>query len=541
MANNGMSPTPSELGLPPFPSMPPGVLPPNAGEFPLAHFETFAAIQNFANRSYRWNWDQALEQSYEMAIAMALDPVIWGATRKRQIPTTQLEWNLVPQDKTDPSQLDAAEHLTKIVKRISDFQQLKRNLLDALFYGRYGVQFNTRWDFIGTEKILSVNQWVPVNGDKIVFHWDGTPGILVNGAACTKEVTATDRGLCHFLTQEEQQCFLVHKFEPQDADFWRSWEGAQIMGVGFRSKLFWFFWLRQQLVNIWFDFMQKVGTGFTVFYYELGNRASQQAVLNAIANQPSQNVLVYPRAKDGTTAYGAGVERKEVSMSGADMFFRIYEMLNETMTDYILGETLTTGTAGTGMGSGVAQAHESTAERRTKYDAVDLDTALQPLINTLNRWNCPGNPPPFFKHIVDKPNVVELLEAVDFFVNLGGSVGADFLRDVLGIPSPEEGEEVLTKIGPLQPSAVNMVPQEMPIAGSPQPSQGVNPHGQVQPQSQANGQQVPQQSPMQQARDIYARVRLAAANDRSFAEKFPQMAYRLARKRGLPVPNGKQH
>jgi phage gp29-like protein len=193
------------------------------------------------------------------------------------------------------------------------------------------------------------------------------------------------------------------------------------------------------------------------------------------------------------------------------------------MSDYIMGEILTTGTASTGLGSGVASAHEGSAEQRITYDCIDLDSTMQTLVNTLNRFNCPNNPAPFFRHIVDKPDAAEVMEAVDFYVNLGGSVGANFLQDMLGIPDPEPGEQILTKIGALQPAAVNMNPQETPVVGQPGPTAQVGSDQDQSQQDQTDQQSTPDQvqQPVQQSRQL------------SFSERYPKAAYRLARKRNL--------
>lgn len=493
--------TSQEQGFSPQPPANPGPLPPNQGMWNIPHFATFAAVMNYASRSYRWTFDEAMRDNRDNALAMRRDPIIMSALRDRQTPTCQLDWQLEPQDKTDPRQMECATKITAILKRIPRFQQLKRSLLEALFYGRYGAQLTYEWDYSGGERQLVVKDWYPVNGDKIVFKYDGTPGILVNTAFFQGEAISTERGLTHFLTPDELECFMVHEFEPEDADFYEGILAGAVHGVGFRGRLYWFWWLRNNLTQIVMDFLQKVGTGITIFWYEAGNDASKQEVADAAESQIGNNVFLFPRAKDGTSAYaGPGIERTEVSMQGAEVLINLFNLLNGILRDYIMGETLTTDTAGTGMGSGVAEAHESTAERRTKYDAVDLDHTMQHLVDVLNRWNCPGNPTPHFHHLVDKPNVAEFMEAAKFGYEMGMSLDEDDTREKLGLPAPEKGHSILSKVGAMQPAAVNSLPpQGVPVADNqlpapdgqePQPIQGEPVQEQV-PQ-----QEDPQQQPM---------------------------------------------
>lgn len=484
--------TPQELGLPPEPPKPVGTMPPNDGKFSLAHYAAFSALVQYASRSYGWQFDEAMKDSRCNSIAMRNDPIIMSALRDRQTPTCQLEFQLEPEDKRDPSQVDCSANLTRILKSTPRLQQLKRTLLEALFYGRYGAQLAYGWQMHQSNLELRLRNWLPVNGDKLVFKWDGTPGILVSTAAYHGEVEPTGRGMAHFLTPDEQECFVAHEFEPEDADFYEGQQAGAIHGVGFRGRLYWYWWLRNNLTQILMDFLQKVGTGITIFYFEAGNDASKDEVRTAAEEQIGNNVYLFPRNRDGQSAYaGPGIQRVEVSMQGADMFLTLFNLLNGILRSYIMGEVLTTDTAATGLGSGVAEAHESTAERRTKYDAVDLDHPMQHIVEVLNRWNFPGNPCPRHKHIVDKPNVVEFMQAADFFYNLGGTLDEDDAREKLGLPIPEEGHSILSKVAPMQPSAVGALPQGVPATATEIPAQG------DQGQQPVQGQPVEQAAPGQ--------------------------------------------
>jgi len=381
------------------------------------------------------------------------------------------------------------------MKRIPQVQQLKRTLLEALFYGRYGVQLSFKWDYTnGGERELVVKDWYPVNGDKIVFRYDGTPGILVNSVFYRGETVGTDRGYAHFLTDDERECFLCHEFEPEDADFYEGILAGAVHGVGFRGRLYWFWWLRNNLMQIVMDFLQKVGTGITIFWYEAGNDASKAEVKTAAEEQIGNNVFLFPRNRDGQSAYaGPGIQRVEVSMQGADVLINLFNLLNGILRDYIMGETLTTDTAGTGLGSGVAEAHESTAERRTKYDAIDLDHTMQQLVNVLNRWNCPGNPTPTFHHIVDKPNVAEFMEAAKFGYEMGMALDEDDTREKLGLPAPEQGHSLLSKVGAMQPAALGTMPEGVPQTAPAIPAED------GQGQQPVEGQPIDDQQPQQDA------------------------------------------
>jgi len=492
-------PTLQEMGFPAKKPPKPGSLPPLGGTWIAPHYETFAAVINFASRSYYWQFDEALRNdSHESVVAMRNDLVIMGALRDRQTPTCQLDWTIEPLDEANPVEAAAAVKIKNIIRRTPNFQQFKRCLLEALFYGRYGLQLLYEWNFDTGEREMIIRDWSPVNGDKIVFKFSGQPGILVNAGFYGGTTEATGRGLAHFFTPEEQETFLWHEFEPEDCDFYDGLQAGSVHGVGFRGRLYWFWWLRNNLTTILMDFLQKVGNGFTVFYYEQGNEQSKLDVKAAAESQIGNNVFLFPRNRDGATPYaGAGVERREVSMSGAEVFIQLFNLLNSLLRGYIMGETLTTDTAATGLGSGVAEAHESTAERRTKYDAVDLDETLQKLVNVLYRYNCPGVPPGRFHHAVDKPNVAEFMQAAQFAYEMGMALDEDDTREKLGLPKPEEGHSVISKVAPMQPAAVNQIPQGTPMAAPQLPAQPDQGGQQQEVQGQTVGGQEQQGQPQQ--------------------------------------------
>lgn len=456
------------------------ISPPLMGKWGVENWMTYAAIAQFSSRTYRWLFDACLQDNQQNSNAMRLDPVIWSALRKRQRPVCQLEWQIEPVDENNEREVQAADRQTRIIQKIPDFQQMRRVLLEAQFYGRYGVNLLPKWeyDYPSGQTVIHVSDWQPVHGDKILFTFGGDPAISVSSAMYQGKVVSTDRGAAHLLTENEKEWFLWHEFEREDADFWDSNSALMVHGVGFRHRLYYFWWLRNNLTQILFDFLQKVGTGITIFFFEQGNQESYDAVLEAAQNQVGNNAYLFPRAKDGTSAYaGPGIERIEISMTGAEMFRTIFEMLNDYMTDAILGEIGTTQEMNAGLGSGVADQHGMTADDRVKYDAVDLERPMQRLVNALYRWNDPGIPPGRFQHLCDKRNPGEFMEALGVALDAGLDVSESQVRDVLGLPAPKPGEGILSKLQSMQASAMDqqqLIPEGTPIAGNsgPNPTPG---------------------------------------------------------------------
>lgn len=469
---------------------PAGDIPPLAARWAMPHYQTFSAITNMVSRTYLWSFDEALREGWCNANAMLQDPIIRKAIKHRILPVVQLEWQIEPIDPSDQKQVDNAYLLTECLNYTPRMQQLMWQLEWSKFYGRYGSF--VRYDYSKIVKgrpCLTIADHFPVNGDKLIFKFDGTPGILINTAEFEGEWTPTSRGPAHFLSKEELETFLWLEFEPLDADYYDAQSAGRVHGEGFRGQLFWYWWVKSNLQSQMYDFLQKLGQGFTVFYYEAGNEQSMLDVKQAAENQIGNNVYLFPRNRDGQSAYaGPGIVYTPIPMQGSNFFFELIKYIDDVMTDFILGETLTTSVGATGMGSGVAQAHEDTADDRVKYDARNLEWPMQRLLDVLNRYNCPGNPCPKFKFMVDKRNPAEYMEAVSFAVNLGLDVDEDDVRKTLALPRPQPGHSVLNKLGSLDPTATNMTPQGVPIAGDPGP-QALDQNGQPVPMDQGQQQQ----------------------------------------------------
>lgn len=475
--------SPQESGLPaPQAQKSPYGFPPGLGKYAVPHFVSFSNLINYFTRVYRYSFDEAVKNCQEMANAMRREPVLMQALRERQMPVTQLSWHLEPDNPRDERQAEAAEVLTEVIRRTPRLQQLLRMLQEAIFFGRYGVQVVYSWEWNGTRRELRVRDFVPVNGDKLVFRYSGQVGILVH-STWTGDTAITDRGRAHFFTPEEREQLFVHTFEPEDADFFEGDMAGSINGLGIRGRLYWLFWLRQNVMSWMMDYLERVGAGgFTVYYYEHGNSESLEEVKDAAESQVKQNSILFPRYRDNTTG-GPGIERIEPSLAGAQLIRDlVMSYFDEVIRRYILGQDVV-GDSDTIVGEGPADLHAGNFARIIKYDANDLaDTLTRDWVAVVNKYMFPANPCPRWVFDVDKPNADEYMEGVKTFYEMGGEVDEDSVREVLGIPRPEPGHRVLSQAtmalqqAQQQAQAAQMmamaVPQPMAPQGAAPPEEG---------------------------------------------------------------------
>ena len=484
-----------EKGYPaPQPEPPTGPMPPLDGLWAVPHFAQFTALMDWTSRTYFWTYDNAIADSRLNAQIMRDDYIIFPALQDRTRPVCQLDWHLEPLDPSNARLKANADKLTTIMKRIPKFQDAKRAIMEYLFFGRSGLEWKPAWDYSydGTRQLI-VADWFPTHADSILFKYDGDVGVLINITAFeSRDWISTPRGPAHFFTPAERELFVVGEFQSTPVDYYQPERSGAIKGLGYRGTLYWIWWLREKLTAILMDFLEKVGTGITIFFYEAGNAKSKAEVVTAAKEQIGNNVFIFPRNRDGQSAYaGPGIERVEVSMQGAQTFLGIYNLLNNLMRMAIMGEVGTTQEMSSGLGSSIGEQHGKTADERVKYDAVTLEWPMQQWTNTLNRWNCPGDPAPLFQFMVDKRNPEEFMSAVNLAVSIGLEVSENQIRDELGLPKPQPGEPTIGKMQALQPTAVNAVPQGVPMSGPTGPdaqaAQQDQPDDGGQPQPSTNG------------------------------------------------------
>jgi hypothetical protein len=446
-------------------------LPLGGGMWTLPHYLTFVAWMNQATGTYWWTFDEALRDSQVNSDAMRNDLVIRDALSSRYRSVCMLEDQVVPKNKANKSEQFYADKLKEIINEIPYVQQLKRSLLEAIFFGKYGVQPLCKWDYSLGYRRMVVKDWYPVHGDQMVFKWDGTPGILVNPFYRTPTTEFTERGAAHFLTPAQEEIFLWHEFEREDSTYWSPEFAGSVHGSGMRGRIYWYWWLRQNAQKFMMNFMKKAGNGFLLVGYPSGNVAAKNAAKNAVEGQEGNNVIYVPVNNQNGDTLDKVVQHVPTQMSGAEMQWTVVTGLNELIRMAVLGETLTTRGGNTGLGSNLGEQHGMTADERTKYDAVDLETPLNKMLRFLNKKNCPGNPCPRYTLLADKRNPGEVMDAANFALDAGMSIPQSWVEETLGIPSRVGDEPVLARIQPMQATAVGNTPGGTPMVGPSGPAQ----------------------------------------------------------------------
>lgn len=439
--------------------------------FALKQISTFSGIVGSVSKAYRWAFDEALRNSPENARAMRRDATVMALLRERQMPTAQSKWHLEPEDPKDPHQVDIANRLQELVQAIPRFTRFRLQLLEAIWFGRYGNQLAIGKRVVNGHTAYAIYNHQPIHGDKFIFRWDGTPGVLISQLYSQRYqdyglvgvtdpyvqklksqggvVLPTDRGLALFLeTPQWRERFVVHMHESEDADFQEPELAGGIYGVGLRHRVYWLWWLRNEVLSSLLDYLQRVGAGgLTLIGFEANNYASEQAALHIGEQMEAGNVILVPKPV-GTEQLTSTVDRIEPSSAGSETLMKVVnEFFDNWMERLFVGQVMSGGAdKGDGLGgTGRANFAEATKDQLIQMDSDALDECItEQVVQPLKRWNFPMEKfKVFFKTDLSKPDPGGLLEAAKTIVDMGGEVVEQELLEIAGLSVPEPGDKTL--------------------------------------------------------------------------------------------------
>jgi 8-oxo-dGTP pyrophosphatase MutT (NUDIX family) len=456
--------------------------------FALPHVLTYGSLFNAAQRTY-WHdrFDEAMRFSREAALAMRRDPYLLGLVQERKLAISSLNWHLEVPDDKHPKQVEVREHLTKALKGIPFLHRLVYALLDAIWYGRYGVQVRYGWEIVNGRRSLTLADWLPVNGDKIEYHFDGTPYVLVHASSATDlpgvETTLTTRGKAITLSGTWRQRFFIHKHEVDDADYFDAEAAGGVHGVGIRSRLFWIDWMEKEYLEWITTYMERVGLGLTIWYYEAGNASSKEEAEAAARKQSNRTNIVWPRPADGKG--GAGVERIETPATGSELLLKLRETIRDDKRRYVIGQTLSSDSEGGGLGgNGVADLHAQTKNKIIAHDSRSLAETMTGgshapgLVWMMQRWTFPATMPGpqntegfqvRMVYDVDQPEPEKTLQAVRTAWDMGAHFKEEEVVALTGLSIPEQDDRILENPMIGQQKAQAAAAQQAQMGGGGQP------------------------------------------------------------------------
>jgi hypothetical protein len=437
----------------------------------------FTQIVNSATKVYSYRFDEAMRDTYVNARSMMRDTFILGLLEERILPTINRDWHLTVEDEKDPFQVHVRDSLTKVVKRIKDFDAMRRQFMMGAWWGRGGNQ----WNFTRLEDLNNawgIGNWDPLHGDSIQFTYDGVPAIMLdsmttgwyarNGAKWGIDLRWTDRGGTALCLQRPywRERFGIYQHIRQKADYFEGELAGSVQGFGLRGQVYWQYIARSDALTWMLAYMQAVGMmDLLVFNYPAGNEAAR---LQQIANAQAvigKAAIVCPRNPQGNWPAIEQIQMNEAGLKAlqnlvADYFDRNIERM-------IVGQSMSSGGGQMqGLGdTGRAFLAKATKDEILIHDANRHDNVLTyDLLAPLKRYNFPtAKFPVYFKSLLPNTEAAEKVRNGLDLVSIQVPIKMNELREAAGYAHPEQDDEVAGGPPPMMP----MDPMGMSGEGAP--------------------------------------------------------------------------
>jgi hypothetical protein len=442
--------------------------PPNFGQEVVPHIYTASGRYGIASQSYL-NMDEALRDSRQNAERMRSDCGIMECIEQRQRAVALLPWHIEPDDPKDQRQKDLATAMTAIIEKTPRFTEMRRNALEAIWFGRSGIANSFGSKLVRGQWRTVVKKWEPRHGDKIVFRYDDGSkdvdpdqiGIRVStnfrnsytksmiGHGIQSKIQPTEMGLVYWLDRWERQTMIVHKHMVEDGPYEDPRMAGRIHGIGIRDRIYWTWYAMVECLQRVVEYLDRAAFGVEVWPYQQGNakskEATEQAAFGSMGGGRTVILAPIPPGPDDPDRYMPHLIEPGLGGVSATMeIIRTY--FGHKIKRYILGQTLSSEAESTGMGSGVSDAHLATLSDILSYDARNLEETLTTdFLRPLQYWNFRDSYDCDLKFVIDteSDNVKEHLTAIKLCWDMGLKIKADELNGIVGLAKPDDDDEIL--------------------------------------------------------------------------------------------------
>lgn len=292
------------------------------------------------------------------------DSHIQGELQKRKLAVIGDVMRVIPYDKKNQADKDAATFCERQIYEMKGWRLALANLLDGCL-----------WPVSVLEKVYE-----PTGNGYRIAELANVPAYLLDYSTGLLNIRdINDDGSVGSGTHEPAaESYIVHRGHLLSA--------PDQLGGPMRSLIYW--WLASTMSRDWWvRFLERHGAPFIVGKYQSGNEGDRALLLDAMATATRTFGIAVSRDTE--------IELVEASKAGADAFGAFVAAAQREKSKLILGQTLSTQTDSTGLGSGVAQLQGDVREDIRKLDGAMLaDTLRDQFLVQLCRINrLPGRAP----------------------------------------------------------------------------------------------------------------------------------------------------
>ncbi|MBW1991017.1 MAG: DUF935 domain-containing protein [Deltaproteobacteria bacterium] len=334
----------------------------------------------------------------------------------RKLAVLNLDYEVLPYAKT-PEDERIAERVGELVYRIPDLEGAFLDLLDAIGKGFALVEI--MWAMEGGLARVSELRWIPQK--KVTFVEDLKPRLLTAEKPWEGEEFPPWK-------------VIYHRYKARSGYDTRA---GVLRVVGYM------YLLKNYALKDWAAFNEVFGMPLRLGKYDpMASPADREALIQAIRSLGSDAA--------GVISKNTEIEFVEATsrLTGTNPYQVMAEFCNREMSKAILGQTLTTDTAGATGTYAAAQVHAQVRRDLVEADAQALaQTLREQLLRPLTGFNFGWDKPaPWFRfRFEEEEDLKTLSEVYRNLADLGVPLSLEHVAERFGLPLPQEGEQLISQ------------------------------------------------------------------------------------------------
>lgn len=334
--------------------------------------------------------------------------------RKRVILT--VDWDIVPPRNSSSAERKLAGYAKELIQDIPNFEDVILDALDGIGHG-FACQ-EIEWGMLGREWLPSAITHRPQSW----FQTDRETRMQIR----LRDYSLDGQALVPFGWVSH-----VHKAK-----------SGYLARAGLHRVLAWPYLFKNYAVGDLAEFLEIYGLPLRLGTYQGGASDEEKSTL-------LRAVMSIGHDAAGIIPEGMAIEFKEAAKGASDPFEFMVAWCERTQSKAILGGTLTSQADGKSSTNALGNVHNEVRHDLMVSDAIQLaGTFTRDLVYPLLALNKGGvedrrRLPRFIFRVEETEDITRMSEALPKLAGAGMKIPASWAHEQLGIPQPEEGEEVL--------------------------------------------------------------------------------------------------
>jgi phage gp29-like protein len=350
---------------------------------------------------------------------------------KRKLAVTSRPWSVQPASES-PEDMKAADLVEKALQHLR-FNHICKRLLEATLKG-YAVS-EVMWEL--RDGMVLPAGIVARDPRRFVFGYEDELRLLTPEARLDGEPMPPRK-------------FIVHR---------RGADDDNPYGAGIGGMLFWPVFFKRNTITFWLTFADKFGSPTPIGKYPNGTeQPDKDRLLEALAAIAQDTGVTVPE--------GMVIELLEAQRAGSvDTYEKLVRYMDEQVSKAVLGETMSTTAASTGLGSNQAGVQNDVRLEVAKDDGDELDeTFNDTLVKWIVEYNLPGAQPPKLCHDFKEPeDLVKRAQRDKALNDMGWQPSEDYMLETYG-----EGWTKKPALPPPDPALLGLGGPGFALGGAPQ-------------------------------------------------------------------------